>query len=329
MANIISSGQQSISYWTPTRKLKNSVASSGADGSANFDAEAADIPDKFATTESPKLKFLFSVQFYPRSLSFSGGNGSTNMNELIYPLKRASRPNITMNYQPINQYNYRTAVLTKIEYNATPASLTFYDDTANRSLDLIVKYLKSISPIANRPLNAASSLGSDVDTDASVGTGHGIYGPLEAIRVAHHQFNPSDPTQLISTYYDYLNPKISQITLDDLDMTASEVSTVEFSFAYDSVNITEATSTGSSNADPNASHADPDNTNVNSSNGVSTLPTAYSGTDNTSFDSTLTTSSFIINQSVANPSVQYPVGTNNTFTGNGGSFNGGGASGDW
>lgn len=256
MANIITSGATGVMYYSPPRKLKNSVASNASDGGAsNFPAEAAGIPDKFATTESPKLKFLFTVQFFPRGSLRLPDNGSTDMNTLIFPLKRATRPNISMTYQNINMYNYRTQVLTKIEYGGSPASITFYDDVTNRSLGVVVNYLTMISPISNQTINNASLLADDPDGSASVGsmeastgsTSGDEYGPLQAIRVAHHSIDPTNPNNIITTYYDYLNPKIININLDELEMSASEVSMVEFSFVYDSVNIIMPTQQGSIN----------------------------------------------------------------------------------
>jgi hypothetical protein len=249
MANIISSGATSVMYYSPPRKLKNSIASNASDGgAANFPAEAAGIPDNFATTESPKLKFLFSVQFFPRGSLALPDNGSTDMNSLIFALKRATRPNVSMTYQNVNMYNYRSQVLTKIEYGGTPATLAFYDDVTSRSLGIIVNYLNLISPISNQPITAASTLATDIDGSSSVGPldpssssvpiAGSEYGPLEAIRVAHHSFDPNNPQNLISTFYDYLNPKIVNISLDELDMSTSDVSLVEFSFMYDAVNIT-------------------------------------------------------------------------------------------
>jgi hypothetical protein len=260
MANIISSGATTVMYYSPPRKLKNSVASTASDGgAANFPAEAAGIPDNFATNESPKLKFLFTVQFFPRGTLRLPNNGSTSMDDLIFPLKRATRPNISMTYQNVNMYNYRTQVLTKIDYSGNPASLTFYDDVTSRSLGVVVNYLNQISPISVKQISDASSLATDTDGSASAGslggsnaTAGAEYGPLEAIRVAHHSIDPDNPNNLISTYYDYLNPKISNINLDDLDMSDSNVSMVEFSFVYDAVNITMPNSQTLGSANPTA-----------------------------------------------------------------------------
>lgn len=245
MANIIKDGTTVRMYYSPPRKLKNSVGSSPEDGGdAVFPAEAAGIPDKFATTEHPKLKFLFSVQFFPRTEDFAlAGDdyGSTDMNHLIFPLRRATRPNISATYQNVNFYNYRTQIQTKIEYGTTPCTLAFYDDISNRALGIMLQYLNSVSPISNMTIDDAANLKGlsfDQTGSASVGPLVNSAGPLAAIRIAHHSFNPENPQQLQSVYYDYINPKIITYTLDDLDMTTSDVTNVEMSFAYDAVNIT-------------------------------------------------------------------------------------------
>lgn len=244
MANIIGRAQKP-SYYTPPRKLKNSVASSASDGGpSDFPAEAAGIPDKFATTEHPKLKFLFAVQFFPRSdLSLDEGSaGSTSMDEMEFALRRASRPNISGTYQNVNRYNYRTQVLTKIEYGTSPATLAFYDDNSNRALNFVVDYLSAISPVSSTEIEGAGSM--DAGTSDSVGALINQYGPLAGIRVAHHSFDPSNVKKLQSVYYDYINPKIVSINLDELDMTTSDVTNVEISFLYDSVRITTGVSSG-------------------------------------------------------------------------------------
>lgn len=254
MASIFNRNNPNVAYYSPPRKLKNSIASSATDGrGGDFPAESAGIPDKFATTESPKLKFLFAVQFFPRNEDFNmADNGSVNMDDLIFALKRASRPNIAGTYQPINMYNYRTQVLTKIEYGTTPATLVFYDDASNRALNIVVDYLTAISPISGKNIEDAATLGDS--NSSSVGAIVNAFGPLAAIRVAHHSINPSDQNSIQSVYYDYINPKIISITLDDLDMTVSDVTNVEFSFTYDSVRIiTPSTNSSSNNSNINPS----------------------------------------------------------------------------
>lgn len=101
------------------------------------------------------------------------------------------------------------------------------------------EYLKTLSPVANQPRSQADLLDTQGQGgSASVGpltvNRHGI---LQSIRVTHHYNASYTPGDVRKIHYDYLNPKISTMVLDELDMTTSEAPTVTFNFTYDGVNI--------------------------------------------------------------------------------------------
>jgi len=232
--------------FTPTRKLKNSIGSADTLDSQGFPALAADIPDRFATTEQPKLKFLFTVTFYPREENMTlPETGVDNMDENSFALKRATRPNPQITYQDVNFYNYRTKIATKTDYGTV--SLTFYDDVVHRAHSIFTNYLTTVSPIFSVNKDQIDLL-KEIDDDTGLIRGSSIgrlnkgAGPFKYMRVTHYMINPmgNDPmdrTMSQMVHYDYINPKIVNFNLDELDMSQSDVSSIEFVFNYDSVNV--------------------------------------------------------------------------------------------
>lgn len=236
------------------------------------ESEAADIADDFGGADAPKFKFNFTV-----TIKFRNGIPDTEasspvegdkiklLQNMTFALKQATRPNPTINYQDVNFYNYRTKVATRMDYSTM--SLTFYDDNKNRAHRVYEQYLKSVSPIANRQnANTLEGQGPKVEkfnisTDAEqkkssasigpLGDGNNRYGLIEKIVITHYYWNPrteqittsedgegtsvGDNIQFVN--YEFLNPKISNMTLDELDMTQSEVNNIILNFNYDSVFI--------------------------------------------------------------------------------------------
>lgn len=243
--------------YTPHRTLKNSVASSGINGGQNsFAAQASDIPDNFATNEQPKTKFLFTVQFFPRSGLKLQESGSDDMTLMRFALKKAGRPNPSFTYQDVNFYSFRTKVAVKLDYGTV--ALSFYDDVVNNAHNIVSQYINYMSPIASLGKEQADLLAGGSDGARSIGAMvDNVLGPFQAMRVTHHMLdnNGSNPTIAKQVFYDYLNPKIVTVNLDELDMSASDVSMVDVTFVYDSVNITYSDA-GSYN--PSAINADGD-----------------------------------------------------------------------
>jgi hypothetical protein len=259
LAEVSVTAKAQSNEFKPFRTLKNSVASTAPQANpqnpnaaaidahnaeSNFAAASADIPDAFATYESAKLKFLFTVQFFPRSGLTLPYSGDESMDKMTFALKKASRPNPSVTYQDINYYGYRTKVAIKLDYGTV--TVGFYDDVVNRAHNVVSQYINFISPISTISKDNADSLsGMNADpTGGSNATTIGSFkpgaekGPFSAMRITHYMVDDkSKGTAAKHVYYDYLNPKIINVNLDELDMSASEASMVEVTFVYDSVNI--------------------------------------------------------------------------------------------
>lgn len=220
------------------------------DRSVNY-REHVNIGTELAGADAPKFKFMFTVFF-----EFGGtlrnariDTGSPDLERNTYACKSVSRPNISVNYTEVNSYNYRFKVATRTDVGTVTLSL--YDDNKNVSHNLLSKYLKAISPVANRESGASyynsrddvanwSSLGP-LPSKGSISQLGEADGLIQTMRVTHH-YNDSytdDGKSHSMVHYDYINPKIQSFSFDELDMSTSEPSSVSITFVFDSVNIVE------------------------------------------------------------------------------------------
>lgn len=185
--------------------------------------ETATIGDKFTTSESPKYKFTFYVKFKFRHNAPKHSGGDTANSNLL-AIKQASRLTPVINYHDANYYGFRTKVATKVDFSVV--NLTFYDDSSGRSHDIFEKYMQEVSPITN--IENANAV-SDSQTIGPLRNGSEL-GLIDNIEVYHYHKGGT-------TLYKYMNPKIVNIMLDELDMSVSDVTLVTLSFAYDAFNI--------------------------------------------------------------------------------------------
>lgn len=197
------------------------------------------VPDRMSTHEHPKLKFNFTVQFFFRE-NVPSEQGSDVVADMAFAAKQATRPTPNVVLQDVNFYNFRTKVSTRLDYGTV--TVTFYDDAANKAHNLYKNYLNALSPVS-RSTSLAGVDNLDIngqDGTASVGplsaNRHGI---IRRIRVTQHYRNGPDKTER-AVHYDYLNPKVVNMILDELDMSQNDVNLVTMTFVYDSVVITEA-----------------------------------------------------------------------------------------
>lgn len=222
------------------------------------------IPDGMVSSEMPKLKFNFTVQFKFRGENEARGSQDPYQNH--FAVIKVGRPQPTINYVKANFYNFRTNVATNVDYGSV--NIQFYDDPANRAHSLFENYFETVSPIFNykndrranvldrlghfdasqttRPVNpdvpvnplGVEVVGRRVEHTASLGEIPSRHGPIVYLKVFHQYVitpeGSSDPVRRTTTYT-YLNPKIISANLEDLDMTQSAVSIIDLTFNYDSV----------------------------------------------------------------------------------------------
>lgn len=194
-------------------------------------------PDRFSTTEHPKLKFNFTFE-----IEYRGDYtpvGSPTMAGLAIPLKHATRPNPTINLVDVNYYNYRTKVATKVDWGT--CTLTFYDDAANLAHDLAEQLISDISRIpqvdvknkalldnpSSIPFGELSTIDSQFDNNLRTGVIRLLR--LNHFYVLHGKLN-------VATY-NLINPRLASLDYGDLDMTQSDVTTVAITLAYDGYTV--------------------------------------------------------------------------------------------
>lgn len=198
-------------------------------------ANASQIPDDgFATNSHPKLKFNFTMQIVLRvPVGFDLVLGSDRMRSMDIPLKSVTRPQPTIAMTPINYYNYRTQVATKVDYGS--ATVVMYDDGDGKALSIYDTYMRTISPIANTsadslinnpqsvPFGEMSSLGSLPNNPNGI---------IKSLSVFHHYISRGEDRVV---EYKYINPKVQSFDLDELSMSVSDVTSVGMTFVYDGV----------------------------------------------------------------------------------------------
>lgn len=195
---------------------------------------SAIVPDRMSTFNHPKLKFNFTVQFFFRQ-NAPREQGSDDVADMSLAAKQATRPNPSVILQDANFYNFRTKIRTRVDYGT--CTVTLYDDATNDAHNIFKSYLNAISPISNDAVGGAvdnlDTLGQSTASSTGPLTAN-RHGVIRKIRVTHHyRSGPSSKERKI--HYDYLNPKVVNFVLDELDMSQSDVNTITMTFSYDSV----------------------------------------------------------------------------------------------
>ncbi len=202
---------------------------------------------------APKYKFLFLVQFVTAS-----GYESLDpiMRGMAFVVKKSTRPKITFQTEPVNYYNFRTKVITKTEFEEM--TMSFHDDILNNTTQFYTACINAMSPITNLSPSQSPTGGSfeqlgmdfnshtqtslSVETPIFVNNYAASTGPLSKDNkqnlfkeiILYHIFD--NGTQV--TVYHFLNPKVTQLVPDDVDMSmGTEGNELSMNFQYDSVYI--------------------------------------------------------------------------------------------
>jgi hypothetical protein len=194
---------------------------------------------------APKFKFLFIVQImlkpqYRSNMDYAG-------KELAFVVKNTTRPNINVEHQEVNMYNWWTRVPTRTVYE--PVTMKFYDDNRSWGHYFYQEYLEGISPIAreggmdNHALLSvdymqAHSMGKNSINSTSTASLTALEGENTSIIDEIRIFHIYNYGRFMNVYH-FHHPKILSMNLDDLDMADSgNGSEIELQFAYDAFHIT-------------------------------------------------------------------------------------------
>lgn len=221
------------------------------------DGTAISLADDFAGIDAPKSKFMFTMTIEPADSRFLPGYITDpalvpESNDITIPLKTATRPEPTIEYMDVNYYNYRTKVPVKVDVGSL--TITMYDDRNNASHSLAMDMLTAYYGIADSTRNAqpktdGSALQEAVGLDAIIPnpiltadyddkfgvsfksqTDMPATGPFKHIDIHHYHYS-GDQVNVVT--YRYVNPKMTTMSMDSLDMSDSDAPIISVTFNYD------------------------------------------------------------------------------------------------
>jgi len=191
---------------------------------------------------APKYKFLFIVQF---TFKEEYKRFADAANQMAFVVKTSSRPNVNIEHEEVNMYNFWTRVAKRTVYE--PLTMRFLDDQKGYSHYFMNNYIRAISPIAKTETkfdnrggiadhvyleDRGMSNGSDKTASLTKLKGDNT-SIFDEIRV-FHIFNYGQ-TMSVNTY---INPKIMSINFDELDMAEGAAGNeIEMQFAFDALNV--------------------------------------------------------------------------------------------
>jgi len=195
---------------------------------------------------APKYKFLFIVQITLDPIYSDLGESA---DKLAFVVKTSTRPNVNIEHEEVNMYNFWTRVPKRAVYE--PITMRFYDDNKGIAHLFYTSYLRSLSPI--------SRLGG-MDSGAGLNTGFfeensmnfnsrnlesaasltALEGNIPSIIKEIRLFHIYSYGKFMNVYHFY-NPKLLTMNLDDLDVAENAGGNeIELQFAYDAMHITPA-----------------------------------------------------------------------------------------
>lgn len=200
---------------------------------------------------APKHNFMFLVEFVfqPDYNSMSTDNADKSQTIKFHYLCRTfQRPDVTVEHEDINMYNFRTKVAKRVTYN--PVTIKMFDDIKNSSMEFAEKYLKSVSPIANVGPDKSALMeyhGMNFETAHKVGS-KGPELPGGTGSLGGFINNNTSILRLVNVYhvfafgkrvnsYTLINPKIQRLVMSDFSMEEQDIASIEMELTYDSYYI--------------------------------------------------------------------------------------------
>ena len=195
---------------------------------------------------APKYKFLFIVQV---TLDPSYSELGDSADKLAFVVKTSTRPNINIEHEEVNMYNFWTRVPKRAVYE--PITMRFYDDNKGIAHLFYTSYLRSLSPISrlggmdsgsglNTGLFEENSRNFNSASTQSSASLTALEGNAVSIIKEIKLFHIYDYGKFMNVYHFY-NPKLLTMNLDDLDVAENAGGNeIELQFAYDAMHITPA-----------------------------------------------------------------------------------------
>lgn len=199
---------------------------------------------------APKHNFMFMVEFVFQpdyaDLGFDNADKAQTI-KFQYLCRSFQRPDITIEYEDVNMYNFRTKVAKKVTY--APVMVKMYDDIKNSTMEFAEKYLKAMSPIANVAPESSGLMeyhGQNYGKGYKPRSGPTLPGGTGSLGGLIN--NNNTILRLVNVYhvfafgkkvnsYTLINPKIQRMVMSDFSMEEQEAATLELELSYDSYYI--------------------------------------------------------------------------------------------
>lgn len=225
----------------------------------------------FSQHRQPKFKFMFfvSLELNPDFIEAFGGNWTNG--EMWWFIKQSSRPNVSYEYEDCNMYNFRQKALRRATFD--PIQMQMYDDLQDSSHSFWTTFLRIQSPVTGlingdmsnltdflenagmdwldpKESTADGSTLGQVRSDngeqvgsagrrptkvllnsASTGVlpgGNQFRQIIKSIKV-HHIIDWGRKVVV----YNFINPRINEVRLDELTWESSDPSIIDVTFEYD------------------------------------------------------------------------------------------------
>lgn len=182
----------------------------------------------------PRQKFQFFASFTPGK-SLSNANFSSWQTGFAFQIQRVDRVKASPQVKSLNQYNRKRLIHTGIEY--ADLSMTLHDTVDDRVLRVWRDYHKWYFG-DGRPKNKTTTWNSGVIRSResfAVSNGWGFSPPRDNNQDTNY-FDTLD----VYTFYGkkftqvrFYNPKIESINFDSMDMTSSELATVDMTIKHE------------------------------------------------------------------------------------------------
>ncbi len=179
---------------------------------------------------APKFKFLYIVD-----IQFKAGYQQSTRTKFALLTRTATRPNPKFVTEEIPFYGVHVPVVKRTKFD--PMTFTFIDDNANEMMDFFAAATKWMSPITNyQPSSLVEELQYEFAGSGASAKQYSVSSSptpfIETIKL-YHVYNYGESYNL----YNFCNPVITELTLDDLDMSSSEGTTLKMVFDYTHFNL--------------------------------------------------------------------------------------------
>lgn len=208
----------------------------------------------------PKLKFLFRVEFLFKDevLQLFSSESAAWLRNFTFMIKSVDRPKVDFEYEEVNQYNFRTKVLSRIKHRAL--TMTFMDDVGNNVHEFFRFMMFVHSPITRRAIGNQDN-GFDIAAEwAQYSTGSGmefsrdptgtndfshraaidtdIGNAIKAIKITQMFMQPGKTREDLSTNakevsFLFVNPRVESFDLDEVSHESSDANVFSMQFDYD------------------------------------------------------------------------------------------------